>query len=105
MFCKYGSTLIYFFQAERADLWCASLRTELDTLNLQVSGLRLDAAMGVDKEKVTYFELYKTLHMKYVHVKAKRAEEWTTREILLHEERKKVRYDSKTVELHVFQRE
>ena len=74
-------------------------------MNLQVSGLRLDAAMGVDKEKVTYFELYKTLHLKYVHVKAKRAEEWTTREILLHEERKKVRYDSKTVEFNAFQSE
>ena len=69
-------------------MWCFALRDELTKLNLEVSCLKLDASMGSDKEKLTYFKLYKKLHEKYLFVKAKRREEWTTREILLHEERK-----------------
>ena len=70
-------------------MWCFALRDELTKLNLEVSCLKLDASMGIDKEKLTYFKLYKNLHEKYLFVKAKRREEWT-REILLHEERKTV---------------
>ena len=71
-------------------MWCFALRDELTKLNLEVSCLKLDASMGSDKEKLSYFKLYRNLHEKYLFVKAKRREEWTTREILLHEERKTV---------------
>ena len=71
-------------------MWCFALRDELTKFNLEVSCLKLNASMGSDKEKLSYFKLYRNLHEKYLFVKEKRREEWTTREVRLHEERKTV---------------
>ena len=69
------------------DLWILALRNELTQVNLQLSSLRLDASIGPEKDKKTYFDLYKSLHEKYVYLKTKRAEEYTFKEYLLHMER------------------
>ena len=52
-----------------------------------------DACIGPEKDKQTYFDLYKSLHEKYVYLKTKRAEEWTFTEYLLHMERENVRFN------------
>lgn len=75
------------------DLWILALRNELTQVNLQLSSLRLDASIGPEKDKKTYFDLYKSLHEKYVYLKTKRAEEWTFKEYLLHMERENVRFN------------
>ena len=66
------------------------MRDELTHLNFALTSSRLDASLGSDTAKPTYFELYKSLQEKYVYVKTKRAKEWTTQNILLHIEREKV---------------
>ena len=74
------------------DLWILALTDELTQVNLQLSSLRLDASIGPEKDKKTYFDLYKSLHEKYVYLKTKRAEEYTFKEYLLHMERENVRF-------------
>ena len=59
-------------------------------MNFALSSLRIGQSMKCDAKKATYFQLYKALHEKYIYVKTKRAEEWTSRGIELHIEREKV---------------